>query len=65
MYEFIIQPTHVCKSNKNTIKRLFTNISYTTSKLQEILNAAKKAIQTTSPDYDIVIKRLYLYYDMK
>ena len=25
----------------------------------------KKAIQITNPDYDIVIKRLHLYYGMK
>ena len=35
------------------------------SKLQEILGKIKKTIQTTNPDYDIIIKRLYLYYDMK
>ena len=35
------------------------------SKLQEILGKVKKPIQTTNPDYDIVIKRLDLYYDMK
>ena len=35
------------------------------SKLQEILGKVKKAIQTRNPDYDIVIKRLHLYYDMK
>ena len=35
------------------------------SKLQEILGEVKKTIQTTNPDYDIVIKRLHLYYDMK
>ena len=34
------------------------------SKLQDILEV-KKAIQTTNPDYDIVIKILHLYYDMK
>ena len=34
-------------------------------KLQEILNAVTKAIWTTNLDYDIVIKRLHLYYDMK
>ena len=33
--------------------------------LQEILNEGKKAIQITNPDYDIVIKRSHLYYDMK
>ena len=31
------------------------------SKLQEIFNKVKKAIQITNPDYD----RLHLYYDMK
>ena len=34
-------------------------------KLQEILNEVIKAIQISNPDYDIVIKRLHLYYDMK
>ena len=35
------------------------------SKLQEILDKVKKAAQITNPNYDIVIKRLHLYYDMK
>ena len=35
------------------------------SKLQEILGKVQKAIQITNPDYDIVIQRLHLYYDMK
>ena len=35
------------------------------SKLQEILTKVKKITQITDPDYDIVIKRLHLYYDMK
>ena len=34
-------------------------------KLQEILKEVKIAIQISNPDYDIVIKRLHLYYDMK
>ena len=34
-------------------------------KLQEILEEVKKAIQKMNPDYNIVIKRLHLYYDMK
>ena len=37
----------------------------TPSKLQEILNAVQMAICKTNLDYDIVIKRLHLYYDMK
>ena len=35
------------------------------SKLQEILNAVQMTIPKTNPDYDIVIKRLHLYFDMK
>ena len=34
-------------------------------KLQEILGLVKKALIKTNPEYDIVIKRLHLYYDMK
>ena len=34
-------------------------------KLQEILGKVKKSICATHPDYDIVTKRLHLYYHMK
>ena len=34
-------------------------------KLKEILNSVKNTIRKTNPDYDLVIKILYLYYDMK
>ena len=34
-------------------------------KLQEILNSVKATQIKSNPDYDIVIKRLHLYYDMK
>ena len=34
-------------------------------KLQDILKAVKETIWTTDPNYDIVINRLHLYYDMK
>ena len=37
----------------------------TPSKLREILNEVKTAIQKTNPDYDLVIDRLHLYYDMQ
>ena len=33
--------------------------------MQEILNSVKDTLIKTNPDYDIVIKRLYLYYNMK
>ena len=35
------------------------------SKLNIILQEVKEALQVTNRDYDLVIKRLYLYYDMK
>ena len=34
-------------------------------KLQEILGLVKEALIKTNPEYDIVIKRLHLYYDIK
>ena len=37
----------------------------TPSKLREILNEVKTAIWKTNPDYDLVIDRLRLYYDMQ
>ena len=37
----------------------------TPSKLRDILNEVKTTIQTTNPDYDLVIDKLYLYHDMQ
>ena len=34
-------------------------------KLKEILSEVKITIKKTNPDYDLVIERLHLYYDMK
>ena len=34
-------------------------------RLKEIQNAVKTRIRKTNPDYDMGIKRLHLYYDMK
>ena len=34
-------------------------------KLQEILIEVKKTLQITNPDYDWVLDRLHLYYDMQ
>ena len=33
--------------------------------MKEIINSAKETLIKSNPDYDIVIKRLHLYYDMK
>ena len=37
----------------------------TSSKLREILSDVKTAVRKTNPDYDLVVGRLHLYYDMK
>ena len=34
-------------------------------KLQEILDSVTETLIKTNPDYDIVIKRLHVYYDME
>ena len=34
------------------------------AKLQDILTEVKKMLQITNPDYDLVLDRLHLYYDM-
>ena len=34
-------------------------------KLQQIISSVKELLIKTNPGYDIVIKRLHLYYDMK
>ena len=34
-------------------------------KWKEILNTVRNTVRKINPDYDSVIKRLYLYYDMK
>ena len=33
--------------------------------IKEILNAVRNTVRKANPDYDLVIKRLHLYYDMK
>ena len=56
---------NVYQGNKSSFKGLFTHSLLPPSKLQEILGKVKMAIQITNPDYDIGIKRLPIYYDMK
>ena len=47
------------------IQKVSTYLSFTLTKLQEILYGVKKAFQITNPDYNTLVKRLHLYYDMK
>ena len=46
-------------------KGYLPNTLVTPSKLKEILSKVKTALQTSNLDYDLVIDRLHLYYDMQ
>ena len=48
----------------NPIKRVSTNNLDYTSKLKEILHQVQLAITKSNQDYEIVLNRLYMYYDM-
>ena len=63
--EFI---TRLCIHAKaiRILAKVYPLISLITAiKLNEILDTVKTSTQKTNPDYDLVIKRLHLYYDMK
>ena len=46
------------------VKGYLPILPITLLKSKEIVDAVKPTIQRTNPDYDLVIKRLHLYYDM-
>ena len=46
-------------------KGYLPNTLVTPFKLKEILGEVRKTLQATNPDYDLVIDRLHLYYDMQ
>ena len=46
-------------------KGYLPNTLVTPLKLKEILSEVKTALQTSNPDYDLVIDRLHLYYGMQ
>ena len=56
---------NICQRDKSFFEGFFGHFSIATIKLHEISGEVKKAIQITNPDYDIIIKRLHLYYGMK
>ena len=47
------------------VKGYLTNTLITPSKLNEILTEVRKTLLITNPDYDLVIDRLHLYYNMQ
>ena len=66
MYERFINQLKMYAKVIRTLSKGYLPISLLPpSKLNKILQEVKVALQTTNRDYDLVIKRLYLYYDMK
>ena len=63
--EFISQLHIYAKAVTILAKGYLPILLITPVKLQEILNSVKETLTKTNPDYDIVIKRLHLHYDMK
>ena len=66
MYNEFISQLHKCTKAIRILARGYLPILLVTSlKLQEILASVKETLTKTYPDYDIVIKRLHLNYNVK
>ena len=63
--EFISQLHIHAKAIRIVAKGYLPILLITPLKLKEILKSVKDTLTKTNPDYDIVIMRLHLYYDMK
>ena len=60
-----IPVVHICICNKNFGKRISTKYFDNTIKIKRILNEVRNTFKVTNPNYDLVIDRLHLYYDMQ
>ena len=66
LYKELITQLHIYSTAIRVLAKGYLPISLITSlKLKENLSEVKVAIRKTNPDYDLVIDRLHLYYDMK
>ena len=65
MYKEFIMQLHINVSAIRILAKGYLPISlFTPLKLKEILNVVRNTVRKTNPDYDLVIKRQYVYYDM-
>ena len=62
--EFITQLQIYAKAVRILAKGYLPISLITPYKLQEILNSVIETLTKSNPDYDLVIKRLHLYYTM-
>ena len=66
IYRELITELHIYASAiRILVKRYLPNTLLTPIKLSKILNEVRKTLRITNPDYDLVINRLHLYYDMQ
>ena len=65
LYRELITQLHTYVSAIRVLaKGYLPNTLIKAAKLQEILTEVKKTLQIANPDYDLVLDRLHLYYDM-
>ena len=66
LYKELITQLCIYATSIRILAKGYLPISLVTpSKLREILSEVKAAIRKTNPDYNLVIDRFHLYYDMK
>ena len=66
MYKEFITQLHIYLTVIRILAKGYLPISLITPlKLKKILKSVRTTVRKTNPDYDLVLKRLYLYYDMK
>ena len=66
MYKEFVMQLHIYATAIRILAKGYLPISLSTPlKLKEILNTVRTTVRKTNPKYDLVIKQLYLYYDMK
>ena len=66
LYKELITQLHIYTTAIRVLAKRYLPISLITPlKLNEILSEVKSALRKTNPDYNLVIERLHLCYDMK
>ena len=66
MYKELITQLPIYANAIRILAKGYLPISLITPlKLKEILNTVGNTVRKANPDYDLVTKRLHLYYDMK
>ena len=65
LYRELISQLCIYASIRILAKGYLPNTLVTPFKLKEILSEVRRTLQVTNPDYDLVIDRLHLYYDMQ